>query len=293
MWKSKQIASLLFSATIGLGMNAYGQAASAANASVVQAVLQPVLQVQPAKTYPGDVLLVRSKQAGAVTLFGNTYNLRASSGEYVRFIPVPIGTKGAVYTLQTTDKKAKAQVLVAAKTFSTDSLTVSKQMESMRQNTARINADQVKINKARSVSAANPYFASAFQMPAAGRISTPYGYQRIVNGKPSNRHLAIDIANKQGTPVYASNNGKVVLAESLYLTGNTIIIDHGVNLFSSYGHLFKLDVKPGQLVKKGQQIGLVGTTGFSTGPHLHYAMLVGNTFINPNPFFSASPYDWK
>ncbi len=291
MWKSTKIASFLFAVAIGLGMSANGQAAPIAAAA--QTVQQPALRVQPAKTFPGDVLLVRSKQPGAVTLFGNTYQLRASSGEYVRFIPVPIGTKAAVYTLQRVDKKAKAQVTVAAKTFSTDSITVSKQMESMRQNTARINADQVKINKARSVSSANPYFHTAFQMPAAGRLSTPYGYQRIVNGKPSSRHLAIDIANKQGTPVYASNNGKVVLAESLYLTGNTIIIDHGVNLFSSYGHLFQLHVKPGQLVKKGQQIGRVGTTGFSTGPHLHYAMLIGNTFINPNPFFSASPYDWK
>jgi len=71
------------------------------------------------------------------------------------------------------------------------------------------------------------------------------------------------------------------------------MIDHGISLFSSYGHMSKLDVKAGQIVKKGQLIGRVGSTGFSTGPHLHYAMLIGNTFINPNPFFTASPYQWK
>jgi len=293
MWKTLKMASLLFTITMAMGTCTYGQAAPVNKTTASVAVKQTTLRVQPAIIYPGDVLFVRSNQATAVTLFGNTYNMRASNGEYVRFIPIPIGTKAGVYTLQTTDKKTKATVKIAKKSFATDSITVSKQMASMRQNTARINAEQVKINKARSVSAAAPYFTTAFQMPVAGTLTTPYGYQRIVNGKPASRHLAIDIANKEGTPVYASNDGKVVLAEYLYLTGNTVMIDHGISLFSSYGHMSKLDVKAGQVVKKGQLIGRVGSTGFSTGPHLHYAMLIGNTFINPNPFFTASPYQWK
>ncbi|HZG16299.1 MAG TPA: M23 family metallopeptidase [Candidatus Bathyarchaeia archaeon] len=293
MWKTLKMASLLFTITMAIGTCTYGQAAPVNKTTASVAVKQTTLRVQPAITYPGDVLFVRSNQATAVTLFGNTYNMRASNGEYVRFIPIPIGTKAGVYNLQTADKKTKVTIKIAAKSFATDSITVSKQMASMRQNTARINAEQVKINKARSVSAATPYFTTAFQMPVAGTLTTPYGYQRIVNGKPSSRHMAIDIANKEGTPVYASNAGKVVLAESLYLTGNTVMIDHGLSLFSSYGHMSKLDVKAGQIVKKGQLIGRVGSTGFSTGPHLHYAMLIGNTFINPNPFFTASPYQWK
>ncbi|NGQ95749.1 M23 family metallopeptidase [Brevibacillus sp. SYP-B805] len=276
-----------------LGVSSIGLAVAPVETASTMWKQQVDLRVQPARTYPGDVLFVRSKNARAVTLFQKTYNLIPSSGEYVRFIPVPIDTKPAVYPLQTADGKARTQVTVQPKTFAVDAITVSQQMNSMRQNTARINADQQKIYRARSTSAPVPYFEGAFVMPVQGRLTTPYGYQRVVNGKPESRHLAIDIANKEGTPVVASNNGKVVLAEPLYLTGNTIMIDHGLNLFSSYAHLSKLEVKPGQLVKKGQVIGRVGTTGFSTGPHLHYAMLIGNTFINPNPFFSASPYQWK
>ncbi len=166
-------------------------------------------------------------------------------------------------------------------------------MNNMRQNSARIAADQKKINQARSRSAKSPYFRDPFQWPAQGRLSTPYGYQRVVNGKPANRHSAIDIANKEGTPIVSSNHGKVVLADTLYLTGNTVIIDHGLNIFSIYAHMSKIDVKQGQQVKRGQLIGRIGTTGFSTGPHLHYGMLVGNTYVNPLPFFEASPFVWK
>ena len=132
-----------------------------------------------------------------------------------------------------------------------------------------------------------------FKQPAEGKLTTPFGYQRVVNGVPANRHAAIDIANKTGTPIWASNHGKVVLADSLYLTGNTIIIDHGLNVFSIYAHMSKLEVKTGQEVKQGQVIGQMGTTGFSTGPHLHYGMLIGNTYVNPQPFFEESPFLWK
>lgn len=253
----------------------------------------PVIQAQPSTIGPGDVLLVRSKKAGSVVVMNKTYTLKKSGEQFIRFIPIPINAKPATYSVVSADKRAKATFTIQKKTFEKDVITVSKEMESMRQNTARIEADQKRINKARSQSSPDPFFNDKFQLPLQGRLSTPYGYQRIVNGKPSSRHLAIDIANKEGTPIGASQNGKVVLAEYLYLTGYTVMIDHGLNVFSSYGHMSKLDVKAGQMVKKGQIVGKVGTTGFSTGPHLHYAMLINNTFINPNPFFQASPFEWK
>jgi murein DD-endopeptidase MepM/ murein hydrolase activator NlpD len=293
MWKSLNLAALLICASLIGGTSAIGQAVTPNTGTKAVNHQQSDLRVQPTRTYPGDVLFVRSKTARSVTLFQKTYHLIPSAGEYVRFIPIPIETKAGTYPLQTADLKKKVNVTIAPKTFSVDSITVTQQMNSMRQNTARINADQKKIYQARSKSSPSPYFSGSFLVPVQGRLTTPYGYQRIVNGKPASRHLAIDIANKEGTPIVAANNGKVVLAESLYLTGNTIMIDHGLNLFSSYAHLSKLEVKPGQLVTKGQVIGRVGTTGFSTGPHLHFAMLIGNTFINPNPFFAASPFQWK
>ena len=252
---------------------------------------QAVLTVTPAIAYPGDAVLVRSNRATRVTLFQQTYQLQPSQGEYVRFIPIPFDAKPGTY--QVADEQGSALLTIQEKHFAVDSLTVSSQLNSMRQDHARIAADQKKIDAARSVSASEPYFQEAFIQPASGRLTTPFGYQRVVNGVPANRHAAIDIANKTGTPILASNHGKVVLADSLYLTGNTIIIDHGLRLFSIYAHLSELQVKAGEEVKQGQVIGLMGSTGFSTGPHLHYGMLIGNTYINPEPFFETSPFLWK
>ena len=104
-------------------------------------------------------------------------------------------------------------------------------------------------------------------LPTTGRLSTEYGETRYVNGSPTSyRHSGLDIATPRGTPVYATNSGKVLLATPLILTGNTILIDHGQGIFSTYFHLNKLTVKEGEMVKNGDLIGEVGTTGFSTGP---------------------------
>lgn len=291
MFKSMVSLMLVTALTLVSGTSIFSQTAEGVYAQTTKQ--QPAISVTPAKTYPGDVILVRSKEPQTVSLFSQNYRLQKTQDEYARFIPIPFNTKAGTYKVTSADKKLSVSVTIAPKKFEVDKLTVSKQLNKMRQDTNRINADQKKINAARSNSRAIPYFSEPFKQPAVGKLTTPFGYQRVVNGVPANRHSAIDIANKTGTPIWASNHGKVVLADSLYLTGNTIIIDHGLNIFSIYAHLSKLDVKTGQEVKQGQVIGQMGSTGFSTGPHLHYGMLVGNTYVNPQPFFDASPFLWK
>jgi murein DD-endopeptidase MepM/ murein hydrolase activator NlpD len=241
----------------------------------------------PAVTFPGDVILVRSKTATEIKWQNKTYPLQAYDSGYFTYLPVAINTKAGSY------KIAGQTLQVKAKSFETDRLTVTKQQAAMRQDTKRINADQKKINLARSTSA--PTFASTepFMIPVKGRLSTPYGYTRYVNGEFAGSHTAIDLAAPTGTKVHATNGGKIVLAEALYLTGNSIYMDHGMNLFSQYAHLSKLLVKPGDIVKKGDVIGLVGSTGFSTGPHLHFTFWVGNNPVNPNVFFDTTPFRWS
>jgi len=181
---------------------------------------------------------------------------------------------------------------VLKKTFRTQYLTVSEQMESMRRNTERIEADQKKVNEARSRTAPAFRFDSEFIKPLEGRLSTPYGYTRYINGKLSSTHNAMDIAAPQGTPILATNDGVVALADELYLTGLTIYIDHGMGLFSQYAHMSEMFVQAGDTVKKGDVIGLVGSTGFSTGPHLHFTFWVHNTPANPDVFFGTTPFRW-
>jgi murein DD-endopeptidase MepM/ murein hydrolase activator NlpD len=136
---------------------------------------------------------------------------------------------------------------------------------------------------------AERYWKDAFSIPTTGRISTEFGTIRYTNGDytRSRTHNGMDIAVPEGTPVFAPNAGRVVMAERLLNTGNTIVIEHGGGLKSYYFHLSRIDVSPDDMVEKGALIGAVGSTGYSTGPHLHYEMRIGNRAINPSMLFDA------
>ncbi|TCZ78957.1 M23 family metallopeptidase [Paenibacillus albiflavus] len=240
----------------------------------------------PSTVSPGDIILVRHNQPGKVNWLDKDYKLEPFGEGYFTYLPIGIGTKPGTY-------KIGNQVLtIQAKQFDTQSIKVTKQMASMKQETDRIQADQKKINLARSQSSPEFLFTTTFIQPVEGVLTTPYGYTRYVNGKLDSRHTAIDLAAKEGTPIHATNDGIVALADNLYLTGNSIYIDHGMHLFSQYAHMSKLLVKTGDKVKQGDIIGLVGTTGFSTGPHLHFTFWAHNVPVNPNLFFGTTPFHW-
>ncbi len=114
-------------------------------------------------------------------------------------------------------------------------------------------------------------FLSGFELPCYGFLTTEYGAARYINDELSPyTHTGLDIACLIGTPVSATAEGKVVFADELTLTGNTVVINHGFNIYSSYYHMNSIDCKEGDIVEAGQKIGESGTTGFSTGPHLHF-----------------------
>jgi murein DD-endopeptidase MepM/ murein hydrolase activator NlpD len=128
------------------------------------------------------------------------------------------------------------------------------------------------------------YWQGTFLNPVeGGRISTPFGAIRITNNDVANprHHWGIDIAAPTGTPVIATNYGRVVLAEFLMHTGYTIVIEHGGGLKSYHFHMHTIDVTYNEMVDRGSHIGTVGSTGFSTGPHLHFEFRIGNQAINP------------
>ncbi|MBN1299852.1 MAG: M23 family metallopeptidase [Melioribacteraceae bacterium] len=127
------------------------------------------------------------------------------------------------------------------------------------------------------------YYIKGIVRPVkGGRISGVFGSQRILNGKPRNIHNGLDIAVPRGTPVYAMTDGVVKLAaDTFYYAGNNILIDHGQGLNSFYLHLNEIDVEEGEFVKKGQKIGEVGSTGRSTGPHLHWGVQWYDKRIDP------------
>jgi len=118
----------------------------------------------------------------------------------------------------------------------------------------------------------------------APRPVAPYlnfGERRVYNGVPRSFHTGLDFSSPAGEPIAAANAGKVALASHLYFGGKTVILDHGQGVFTSYGHMSKFLVRRGDLVSKGTVLGLVGSTGRSTGPHLHWSVRVGDARVDP------------
>ncbi|MEJ2292470.1 MAG: M23 family metallopeptidase [Deinococcales bacterium] len=130
--------------------------------------------------------------------------------------------------------------------------------------------------------APDPLWTAPFEIPIKGVESAGFGSaRRYVAGGPVSYHTGLDLAADAGTPIHAANDGTVVLARELPISGNVVAIDHGDGVFSLYFHQSKILVHDGEQVTRGQVIGLVGTTGLSTGPHLHWEMRVDGVPTNP------------
>jgi murein DD-endopeptidase MepM/ murein hydrolase activator NlpD len=117
--------------------------------------------------------------------------------------------------------------------------------------------------------------------PTEGEISSPFGKYREYSSGVRSHHLGLDLENEPGTPIYAANDGEVLVAESLFVMGNHVIVGHGQGVASAYSHLTDIAVQKGQRVHKGQLIGTMGSTGQSTGPHLHWEVVVAGNKISP------------
>ncbi len=147
---------------------------------------------------------------------------------------------------------------------------------------ARIEREQAQVVAARARDDDRADFMQAFIWPVQGRISGRFGNQRIYNGTPKSAHSGMDIAAPNGTPVKAPAGGVVTFAaQGLYLTGGTLLLDHGHGVSSNFLHLSRLDVKVGDRVQQGQVIGAVGATGRATGPHLHWGMNWFDVRVDP------------
>jgi len=124
-------------------------------------------------------------------------------------------------------------------------------------------------------------WAAPFVRPVPQEANSAFGTRSIFNGKPRNAHGGADFLSPAGTPIHAPNAGRIVVARNLYFSGNTVIIDHGLGLFSTMAHLSKIDIHEGDSVTAGQVLGLVGATGRVTGPHLHWAVRASGARVDP------------
>lgn len=153
---------------------------------------------------------------------------------------------------------------------------------------ARIQAEQARVARARGRDDARGDWRGPFVRPLAGRTSGVYGSQRILNGVPKDPHYGLDIAAPTGTPFVAPAAGMVTFADpDLYLTGGTVLLDHGHGVSSVFIHLSRIDVDVGQRIERGDLIGAVGATGRASGPHLHWGMNWFDVRVDPALLLSA------
>lgn len=146
----------------------------------------------------------------------------------------------------------------------------------------KIQKDQAKVGEVMEIETQEQLWSGKFIKPIKGYITSPYGSYRLYNGKHLADHRGTDIGgNPVGAPIKAANSGKVAFTEFLPTIGSTIILDHGQGINSIYMHMSKTLVKAGDMIKKGQVIGRIGSTGLSNGPHLHWGISVHNVRVDP------------
>jgi murein DD-endopeptidase MepM/ murein hydrolase activator NlpD len=156
---------------------------------------------------------------------------------------------------------------------------------------ARIKRETVEIEHLWTQSEPRRLWDLGFERPVPGRANGAFGSRSIFNGQPRQPHGGADFLSPAGTPIHAPNSGRILLARDLYFTGNTVVIDHGLGVFSLLAHLSVMDVHQGDLVTRGQTIGQVGATGRVTGPHLHWAVRMNGARVDPLSVLAAVGQD--
>jgi len=156
------------------------------------------------------------------------------------------------------------------------------------QDLARAEKESARLEALFAESGEERLWSGPFRLPLRGvAASHNFGQRRILNGQPRSSHAGVDFPAGAGTPVRAAQGGRVALAEELFFSGGTVVIDHGLGLYSFYGHLSAILVKEGQRIEVGVPVGKVGATGRATGPHLHWSVRLHGARVNPLALVAA------
>jgi murein DD-endopeptidase MepM/ murein hydrolase activator NlpD len=250
----------------------------------------------PGAVYPGDVTLVTVSSGIPVAgLEGTAFNRpvhfwRADRPDvWHGLVAVALDTPPGSYELTVRAPGAPAAgasgslvLHVQTKHFETRRLRVSARfVDPPASEAQRIAQEQRRLSDLFHDVNGERLWRGAFVVPVPGRATSSFGRLSVLNGQPRSRHQGADFAAAAGTPVVAPNAGRVVLAEDLYFSGNTVVIDHGLGMFSLLAHLSHIDVTAGRDVARGEMLGLSGATGRVTGPHLHWALRLSEFSVDP------------
>ncbi len=252
---------------------------------------------------PGEVMVVAIKDDSNIKdawirFLNRRFRMgrRETSPGLLAFIGLDLGLESGSYDLEIFIDKAsgereyiKKQISIIAKEFPLKKLWVDEKFVTPpKEFHERIRREREILRVIYGITTDQWLGKGSFILPSSGKASPNFGERRIYNNKPRSSHRGIDVIVPYGTPVKASNSGRVVLASHLYFAGKTVIIDHGMGVFSLYCHFSKIRVERGKLVNKGEIIGEIGATGRVTGPHLHWGIRVLGTSIDPFSILSLT-----
>lgn len=254
------------------------------------------LAVTPRAVIQGQAIRIRVRTdappaAVRLVVGGSAVPLHRRAGGYQAFAGTSPLTKPGITTVQVIVSEARgrrtvsAQVRVRAGDFGVRRLRVTPALL----DPALVERERRRIAAATARPLPTPLWSGPFRRPVNGPVTSSYGVRTIYNGVPRGYHLGVDFRASAGTPVRAAHVGLVTLAEELPLSGVTIILDHGAGIFTTYQHLSTITVRPGRRVYRGEVLGRVGSTGLSTGPHLHWGMRVHGVRVNPLDWAVVNP----
>lgn len=188
-----------------------------------------------------------------------------------------------VMVAKSSSTSCTVQIPIRRGKFATESLHVEKEfVEPDPEQIKRANEERDQLRHIFDQVTPQKLWTGRFRVPLDG-VTTGgnFGKRRILNGQPGSPHGGVDFPATTGTPVHAAQGGHVVLAKELFFSGNTVVVDHGLGIYTFYGHLSAVDVQAGEAVDPGQVLGKVGATGRVTGPHLHWGLTVERARVNP------------
>jgi len=213
-----------------------------------------------------------------------------SSDDWITVIGIDLDTGPGQYSADVRfiydggSSRTRTEVIdVEDKSFPTTELSVAPgYVQLSAENRQRAARESREIGAIYSQLTPEAYWSERFQVPVPGTTGgRNFGHRRIFNGEPRSPHSGADLTASTGTKIHATNAGRVVLAKDLFFSGNAVFIDHGLGVFSTYLHLSETLVEAGDMVERGQAIGLAGATGRVTGPHLHWGVRVLDARVDP------------
>lgn len=239
---------------------------------------------------PGGIAVIRlglPAEATPIQAYyqGNRVMITAHDGEWQAIVGIPLAAAPGKHVLDITaaGKSMKKAFSVTGKEYKSQHITLKdkRKVDPTPEDLERIAREKERSNRAFNTWTETTGTALTFIPPVEGELSSPFGLKRYFNQQPRQPHSGIDIAAERGTPVIAPSDGVVIETGDYFFNGNTVFLDHGQGLVTMYCHMDTIGVAAGQIVKRGEAIGTVGSSGRATGPHLHWGVSLNDARVDP------------